>query len=64
MLTEPKTRLLDLGFNFPLNPILIGVLGHLVVFGVGYAVSRIFGGYVPDGVDQLTFRRLRAVAAV
>jgi SSS family solute:Na+ symporter len=63
-LTEPKTRLLDLGFNFPLNPIFIGVLGHLVVFGVGYAASRLFGGYVPPEVDRLTFRRLRAAPAV
>jgi SSS family solute:Na+ symporter len=62
-LTEPKTRLLDLGFNFPLNPIFIGVLGHLVVFGVGYAASRLFGGYVPPEVDRLTFRRLRAAPA-
>src|SRR4051812_39541726 len=34
-LTEPSARLLDLGFNFPLNPILIGILGHVIVFGVG-----------------------------
>jgi SSS family solute:Na+ symporter len=56
-LTEPQNQLLDLGFNFPLNPILIGVTGHLIVFGVGYAASRLIGGYVPPDVDQLTFRR-------
>lgn len=63
MLTEPKTRVLDLGINFPLNPIFIGIFGHLVVFGVGYAVSRLFGGYVPPDVDRLTFRRLRTETA-
>lgn len=56
-LTSGKEPLIDLGFNFPLNPILIGILGHLVVFGVGYAWSLAFGGYLPDNVDQLTFRR-------
>ncbi len=63
-LTEPKTRLLDLGLNFPLNPILIGILGHLIVFVVGYAASRLFGGYVPPNVDQLTFRRRSVVTEV
>ena len=61
-LTEPQNRLLDLGFNFPLNPILIGILGHLIVFGVGYGASRLLGGYVPPNVDQLTFRRTRTPA--
>jgi len=56
-LTEPTRRTLDLGFNFGMHPILIGLLGHAIVFVVGYAVSRIFGGYVPANVDQLTFRR-------
>jgi SSS family solute:Na+ symporter len=61
-LTEPKARLLDLGFNFPLNPILIGLLGHAIVFVVGYAASRLVGGYVPPDVDRLTFRRRRTTA--
>jgi SSS family solute:Na+ symporter len=59
-LTEPRQQLLDLGFNFPFNPILIGLLGHIVVFGVGYAASRLFGGYIPPEVDQLTFRRRKS----
>ncbi len=50
--------------NLPIHPILIGLLGHLIVFGVGYAVSRIFGGYVPANIDQLTFRRVRASAPI
>ena len=56
-LTEPTQQLIDLGFNFPFNPILIGLLGHVVVFGVGYGASRLLGGYIPPDVDQLTFRR-------
>lgn len=62
-LTEPANRIVDVGFNFPLNPILIGILGHLIVFGVGYGASRLLGGYVPPNVDQLTFRRKRTPAA-
>ncbi|RXK53642.1 hypothetical protein ESB00_18310 [Oleiharenicola lentus] len=56
-LTSGKQPMVDLGFNFPLNPILIGILGHLVVFGVGYAWSRAFGGHVPADIERLTFRR-------
>ena len=54
LLTEPKTRLLDLSLNFGFNPILIGVLSHIVLFTVGYLASRIFGGYRPENVDRLT----------
>lgn len=55
-LTSGTDPLLRLGFSFTLNPILIGILGHGLVFGVGYAVSRVFGGHVPANVEQLTFR--------
>lgn len=55
-LTEPSNRLLDLGVNFPLNPILIGILGHVIVFVVGYAVSRVFGGHLPADIERLTYR--------
>lgn len=54
--TEPRNRLVDLGFNFEMNPILIGVFGHVVLFVTGYIASRIFGGWRPDDVDRLTFR--------
>jgi SSS family solute:Na+ symporter len=64
MLTAPNQRVLDLGFNFPLHPILIGLLGHVVVFVVGYGASRLFGGHVPPNVDQLTFRRRPGATAV
>lgn len=57
LLTEPTHRILDLGFNFDLNPILIGVFGHAVLFGIGYLVSRLLGGWRPENVEQLTFRR-------
>jgi SSS family solute:Na+ symporter len=56
VLTESSSRVIDLGaFNFEMNPILIGVFGHLVSFGVGYAVSLLAGGHVPDDVDELRF---------
>jgi SSS family solute:Na+ symporter len=56
VLTQPKTRVFDLPLNFELNPILIGVLGHAVLFISGYIGSLVFGGYRPANVDQLTFR--------
>jgi SSS family solute:Na+ symporter len=37
----------DLGLNFRMNPLLIGMLSHFVLFGVGYAFSLAFGGYRP-----------------
>ena len=57
ILSEPTNpRRIDFGFNFTMNPILIGVFGHFVLFGVGYLASLILGGYRPEDVDQLTFR--------
>jgi SSS family solute:Na+ symporter len=56
-LTGPSHRVIDLGFNFTLNPILLGVFSHVVLFSVGYITSLLFGGYRPDNIDQLTFRR-------
>lgn len=61
-LTEPGHRLLDLGVNFPLNPILIGLLGHVILFVVGYVASLLLGGHCPENVEQLTYRR-KAVAS-
>ncbi|MCB1103720.1 MAG: sodium/solute symporter [Opitutaceae bacterium] len=60
ILTEPTARHVDAGFNFEMNPILIGVLSHLVLFSTGWLASRIFGGYRPANVDQLTFWSRRA----
>ncbi len=57
VLTQPGNRMLDLGnLNFEMNPIMIGIFGHLISFGVGYTVSLIAGGHVPDDVDELRFR--------
>lgn len=56
-LTAPPHRILNLWFNFDMNPILIGIFGHIVLFGTGYIASRLFGGHRPDNVEQLTFRR-------
>jgi len=56
VLTEPGVRLVNLGnLNFEMNPIMIGVLGHVVSFVTGYVVSLVAGGYVPDDVDELRF---------
>ena len=64
VLTEPSSRLVDLGAaNFAMNAILIGVLGHFVIFVVGYAVSVAFGGYRPDDLDGLLLRVCTANAS-
>lgn len=61
VLTEPSARTIDLGaYNFAMNPIMIGILGHVITFSVGYLVSIIAGGYRPENVDQLQIRRARA----
>jgi SSS family solute:Na+ symporter len=57
--TEPTHRLVDMGLNFPFNPILIGVLGHVVLFVTGYVASIVLGGYCPADVDRLTVRSFR-----
>lgn len=54
--TEPRHRFVDLGWNFEMNPILIGFFGHVVLFTTGYVASRLLGGYRPDDVERLTFR--------
>ena len=39
----PQKRILDLGrFNFPWHDYMIGAIGNVVLFVVGYAASRIF----------------------
>jgi solute:Na+ symporter, SSS family len=57
ILTQPGGRILDLGpgLNFPFNPLLIGVGGHLVLFITGWVASRLFGGHVPSDVERLTY---------
>ena len=42
-LTLGGGKIWDLGrFNFPLHDYMIGVIGHLILFGVGYAASFLF----------------------
>jgi solute:Na+ symporter, SSS family len=55
ILTEPRTRVLDTGLNFGLNPILIGVLSHVVLFTTGWLASKIWKGHRPDNLDSLTY---------
>jgi solute:Na+ symporter, SSS family len=38
----------DLGFNFNMHPIMIGVLSHFILFITGYLASVALGGYRPD----------------
>lgn len=39
---------INLGFNFNMHPIMIGVLSHFILFITGYFASLIFGGYRPE----------------
>ena len=56
VLTEPSNRSVDLGvLNFNMNPIMIGVFGHLITFGVGYLASLVAGDSPPHDVDDLRF---------
>jgi SSS family solute:Na+ symporter len=64
ILTQPGARMVDLGFNFPLNPLLIGVLGHLVLFCTGWLASRVLGGHVPADIERLTYWSKNLPAAV
>ncbi len=60
LLTIGREPVLDLGsFKFPLNPILIGVVGHLVLFGTGWLVSKVLGGHRPEEVERLTIYGLK-----
>lgn len=63
ILTGPGSRVVDLGWNFPLNPLLIGLGSHLVLFTSGWIASRILGGFVPADVERLTYWSLRPPAA-
>ena len=62
-LTGPLS--LDLGLNFRLNPLLIGILSHLILFVTGYLASGGFGGSRLDlaglTIWNLRSRRSRAV---
>ena len=42
-----------------MNSMLIGLFGHFILFGVGYLTSRVFGGYRPANVEELTIHQVR-----
>lgn len=56
VLTEPGARMVDLGFNYPFDPILIGIGSQMVMFACGWLASRLLGGYRPENVEMLTLR--------
>jgi solute:Na+ symporter, SSS family len=39
---------IDPAWCFNMNPIMIGIFSHFILFGVGYFVSTLFGGWRPD----------------
>jgi SSS family solute:Na+ symporter len=55
------SRIVDFGFNWEMNSMLIGVFGHYVLFGTGYAASMLLGGYRPDNFRRLTVYELKNV---
>jgi SSS family solute:Na+ symporter len=55
------SRVVDFGFNWEMNPMLIGVFGHFVLFGTGYIASMLLGGFRPDDVRRLTVYELKNV---
>ncbi len=65
-LTLGGGKIWDLGsFNFPLHEYMIGVIGHLVLLGAGYAASFVFPNKVP-AQRELTlwaWRRNRVISA-
>lgn len=62
LLTQPGSRVIDLGFNYEMNPILIGAGSHVVLFVTGWVASRLFGGHLPENIDALTCWGTRANA--
>ncbi|MBC9888799.1 MAG: sodium/solute symporter [Opitutae bacterium] len=51
-------RIVDFGFNWEMNSMLIGLFGHFILFGVGYLTSRLLGGYRPANVEELTIHQV------
>ncbi len=54
-------RLVNFGINWNLNPILIGVGGHLILFFSGLIASLIFGGHRPENVGRYTIYELKRI---
>lgn len=53
----------DLGLNFKMNSLLIGILSHFVLFGVGYAASLALGGRRPVPAGLTVWDRPRRLDA-
>ena len=51
----------DLGYNFEMTPMLIGMISHSLLFAVGYFVSVWFGGKRPKG-SELTIWSMKKEA--
>ena len=64
-LNDPGVGITEVGTTDArtLNPILIGVCGHAVLFGTGWLASRIVGGHVPMDVERLTYFGLKKYRA-
>jgi SSS family solute:Na+ symporter len=57
-LTLGEKRILDLGrFNFPWHDYMIGAIGNVVLFVVGYAASRIFEAFERPDSRKAAFSR-------
>ncbi|MBA3513321.1 MAG: sodium/solute symporter [Pyrinomonadaceae bacterium] len=57
---------IDLGINFTMHPIMIGVFSHFILFLTGYVASLLFKGYRPDPTGLTIWSRksdLRTPAA-
>lgn len=64
VLTEPGARMMDLGpLNFEMNALMIGILGNVVTFGVGWLASIIIGGWRPDDAADLKLRPANPLSA-
>jgi SSS family solute:Na+ symporter len=63
--TSGKSPVLDLGaWNFKLNGVLIGVIGHLLVIVIGYGASLVIPGpRAPAGLTVWGWREQRRAAA-
>jgi SSS family solute:Na+ symporter len=57
VLTGPGSRWVDLGpLNFQMNSLMIGIIGNLLTFGVGWLTSIVFGGWRPEDAADLKLR--------
>ena len=64
VLTEPGNRIVDLGaFNFEMNALMIGILGNVITFAVGWLASLLLGGFRPADVAELKLRAAPVTAS-